>query len=283
MSEHLEILDQAKSTAVDLAIQFGPKVIVAILIIIVGIYVGRWVGGISSKALNKISLEPPVHELLVRIIKLIVLAMFIIMALQNLGIQLLPLIAGLGVAGAGIALAMQGVLGNLMAGLTIIFTKPFRIGEYISINDEEGLVENISLFSTVLGHYDKSQVIIPNRKIVGEILHNFGYIRQLDITVGVAYDTDLDKALAAIQETLKANPRVLKEPEPIVTTNKVGSSSIEISIRPWVKVADYIYAKGEVTKAVVESFRSRDIVIPFSQHEIRILENTKDSKDTKQK
>lgn len=273
MSEHLEILDQAKSTAVDLAIQFGPKVIVAILIIIVGIYVGRWVGGISSKALNKISLEPPVHELLVRIIKLIVLAMFIIMALQNLGIQLLPLIAGLGVAGAGIALAMQGVLGNLMAGLTIIFTKPFRIGEYISINDEEGLVENISLFSTVLGHYDKSQVIIPNRKIVGEILHNFGNIRQLDIVIGVAHDTDLDKALAAIRETLQANPRVLKEPEPIVTTNKVGSSSIEISIRPWVKVADYIYAKGEVTKAVVESFRSRDIIIPFSQHEIRILEN----------
>src|SRR5690606_2861362 len=126
-----------------------------------------------------INLEPPVQELLVRIIKIIVLALFIIMALQNLGIELLPLIAGLGVAGAGIALAMQGVLGNLMAGLTIIFTKPFRIGEYISIADEEGLVENISLFSTVLGHYDQSQVVIPNRKIVGEILHNFGNIRQL--------------------------------------------------------------------------------------------------------
>ncbi|MDP2248198.1 MAG: mechanosensitive ion channel family protein [Nitrosomonadales bacterium] len=275
MSEHFEILDQAKSTAVDLAIQFGPKVIVAIAIVIVGIYVGRWVGRISNGALNKINLEPPVQELLVRIIKIIVLAMFIIMALQNLGIELLPLIAGLGVAGAGIALAMQGVLGNLMAGLTIIFTKPFRIGEYISIADEEGLVENISLFSTVLGHYDQSQVVIPNRKIVGEILHNFGNIRQLDIIVGVAYDTDLDKALAAIHETLQANPRVLKEPEPIVTTNKLASSSIEISIRPWVKIADYIYAKGEITKAVIEAFRSKGIVIPFSQHEIRILENTK--------
>ncbi|PKO93489.1 MAG: mechanosensitive ion channel protein MscS [Betaproteobacteria bacterium HGW-Betaproteobacteria-1] len=273
MSEHLEILDQAKSTAVDLAIQFGPKVLVAIAIIIAGVYIGRWIGNISNKALSKINLELPVQELLVRIIRIIVLGMFIIMALQNLGIQLLPLIAGLGVAGAGVALAMQGVLGNIMAGLTIIFTKPFRVGEYISIAEEEGLVENISLFSTVLGHYDQSQVVIPNRKIVGEILHNFGEIRQLDINVGVAYDTDLDKALAIINEILQKNLRVLKEPQAIVTTNKLATSSIEIAVKPWIKVPDYIFAKGEITKAIVESFRSENIVIPFSQHEIRILEN----------
>lgn len=273
MSEHLEILDQAKSTAVDLAIQFGPKVLVAIAIIIAGVYIGRWIGNISNKALSKINLELPVQELLVRIIRIIVLGMFIIMALQNLGIQLLPLIAGLGVAGAGVALAMQGVLGNIMAGLTIIFTKPFRVGEYISIAEEEGQVENISLFSTVLGHYDQSQVVIPNRKIVGEILHNFGEIRQLDINVGVAYDTDLDKALAIINEILQKNPRVLKEPQAIVTTNKLATSSIEIAVKPWIKVPDYIFAKGEITKAIVESFRSENIVIPFSQHEIRILEN----------
>lgn len=271
MSEHLEILDQAKSTIVDLAIQFGPKVVVAIIIIIVGVYVGRWIGNVSDKALDKLKLEPPVQELLVRIIRIIVLGLFTIMALQNLGIQLLPLIAGLGVAGAGVALAMQGVLGNIMAGLTIIFTKPFRVGEYISIGEEEGQVENISLFSTVLGHYDLSQVVIPNRKIVGEILHNFGEIRQLDIHVGVAYDTDLDKALAAINEILQNNPRVLKAPEPIVIANRLVGSVIEISVKPWIKVPDYIYAKGEVTKAIVESFRLRGIVIPFSQHEVRIL------------
>ena len=271
MSEHLEILDQAKSTIVDLAIQFGPKVVVAIIIIIVGVYVGRWIGNVSDKALDKLKLEPPVQELLVRIIRIIVLGLFTIMALQNLGIQLLPLIAGLGVAGAGVALAMQGVLGNIMAGLTIIFTKPFRVGEYISIGEEEGQVENISLFSTVLGHYDLSQVVIPNRKIVGEILHNFGEIRQLDIHVGVAYDTDLNKALAAINEILQNNPRVLKAPEPIVIANRLAGSAIEISVKPWIKVPDYIYAKGEVTKAIVESFRLRGIVIPFSQHEVRIL------------
>jgi small conductance mechanosensitive channel len=273
MSEHLEILDQAKSTAVDLAIQFGPKVLVAVIIIVIGVYVGRWIGKISDRALHKLNLEPPVQDLLVRIIRIIVLGLFTIMALQNLGIQLLPLIAGLGVAGAGVALAMQGVLGNIMAGLTIIFTKPFRVGEYISIGEEEGQVENISLFSTVLGHYDLSQVVIPNRKIVGEILHNFGEIRQLDIHVGVAYDTDLNKALAIIHEILQKNPRVLKTPEPIVIANKLTTSAVEISTKPWIKVPDYIHAKGEITQAIVESFHLQDIVIPLSQHEVRILGN----------
>ncbi len=114
------------------------------------------------------------------------------MALQNLGVELLPLIAGLGVAGAGIALATQGVLGNVVAGLSIIFSKPFRVGEYIAIAGVEGTVETISLFSTTLAHVDRSRVIVPNRKIVGEILHNYGRIRQLDVSVGVAYDTDIN-------------------------------------------------------------------------------------------
>ena len=140
--------------------------------------------------------------------------LFLIMALQNLGVELLPLIAGLGVAGAGIALAMQGVLGNLFAGLTIILTKPFRIGEYIEIAGEEGTVESISLFQTTLAHPDRSRVVIPNRKIVGEILHNFGKIRQVNVVVGVAYDTDLNRAIALIQQTLRANARVLRDIEP---------------------------------------------------------------------
>jgi small conductance mechanosensitive channel len=184
---------------------------------------------------------------------------------------LLPLIAGLGVAGAGVALAMQGVLGNIVAGLTIIFTRPFSVGEYISIASEEGQVENISLFSTVLSHADQSQVVIPNRKIVGEILHNYGNIRQLDILVGVAYDTDLDKALAIVNEVLQSNPRTLKDPLPVIMVSILAPSAISISVKPWINVPDYIPAKGEINKAIIETFRSKNIAMPFQQHEVRIL------------
>jgi small conductance mechanosensitive channel len=106
----------------------------------------------------------------------------------------------------------------MVAGLTIIFTRPFRVGEYIHIAGVEGQVEAISLFSTTLNHTDRSRVVVPNRKIVGEILHNYGKVRQLNIVVGVAYDTDLNQALAVINEVLQANPRVLKEPAPVIQT-----------------------------------------------------------------
>src|SRR5208283_3380697 len=107
---------------------------------------------------------------LTRVTRILVLGLFVMMALQNLGVELLPLLAGLGVAGAGIALATQGVLSNVVAGLTIIFTKPFRVGDYIAIVGVEGQVQDVSLFSTTLGHSDRSKIVVPNRKIVGEIL-----------------------------------------------------------------------------------------------------------------
>jgi small conductance mechanosensitive channel len=271
MNEHLAALDQIKSTAIDAGMRFGPKVFVAIVILIVGFSVGRWVGRMLDRGLRRLDLEPPVRHLLVRVVRVVVLALFAIMALQNLGVELLPLIAGIGVAGAGIALAMQGVLSNMVAGLTIIFTRPFRVGEYIHIVGVEGQVDAISLFSTTLIHTDRSHVVVPNRKIVGEILHNYGKVRQLDIAVGVAYDTDLNHALAAINEVLQANPRVLKEPAPVIQTIMLADSSVNIGIKPWVTVPDYVAAGGEINKAVLETFRVRNIVIPFPQREVRLL------------
>lgn len=271
MNEQVVAISQVKATLVDLAIRFGPKVLVAILIIVAGVFVGRWVGKAMARGLRGLELEPPVRDLLVRIVKVLVIGLFAIMALQNLGVELLPLIAGLGVAGAGIALAMQGVLSNVVAGLTIIFTRPFRVGEYISISGVEGVVDSIGLFKTILNHADRSQVVIPNRKIVGEILHNYGNIRQLDITVGVAYETDLNAALATVGDVLRNNPRVLKEPAPVIGVKVLGDSSVQLAVKPWTDVADFGPAGGEINKALLEAFRNKSIVIPFPQHEVRMI------------
>lgn len=271
MNPSVTSLDQVRATLIDLALRFGPKVLVAILILGVGIAVSRWVSRWLARALHRIELEPPVRALLARIGWLITFALFLVMALQNLGVELLPLIAGVGVAGAGVALATQGVLSNIVAGLSIIFTKPFRVGEYISIVGEEGQVATITLFTTTLTHPDHSRVVIPNRKIVGEILHNFGTIRQLDIVVGVAYDTDMNSAVGAIGEVLQANPRVLRDPAAAVQTQLLGDSAVHIGIQPWVAAADYRAAMGEINKAVLESFRSRGIVMPFPQRDVRLI------------
>ena len=231
MPNQLALLEQAQSTLIDLGIKFGPKVVVAILILTAGFYAGRWIGRVLDRWLDKLRLEPPIRLLLVRLARLVVLGLFLIMALQNLGVDLLPLLAGLSVAGAGIALAMQGVLGNLAAGLTIIFTRPFRVGEYVSMVGVEGEVEAIDLFTTRLSHPDRSVVVVPNRKIVGEILHNYGQIRQVDVGVAIARSDGLERALAAIHEVVKANPRVLPEPAYIVGVAALADKSIIASRR----------------------------------------------------
>jgi len=273
MGDHLQALDQVRSTAIDLGMKFGPKLVVAILILAAGHVAGRWAAGATQRMLARFQLDPPVCRLIERAVQVLVLGLFAIMALQNLGVELLPLIAGLGVAGAGIALAMQGVLGNVAAGLTIIFTRPFRVGDYISITKEEGEVLDVSLFSTVLGHPDLSRVVIPNRKIAGEILHNYGRMRQLAVEVGIAYDTDLGAALRAVDEVLQANSRVLKAPAPLISVAQLADSRVVIGVNPWTSVPDFGAAIGEINQAIVESFRRRKIVIPPPQREIRMLSN----------
>lgn len=271
MRNQLAVIEQAQNTLIDLGIKFGPKVVVAILILVVGFYAGRWVGGVFNRWLGKLQLEPPVRLLLVRLSRLMVVGLFLIMALQNLGVELLPLIAGLGVAGAGVALAMQGVLGNLAAGLTIIFTQPFRVGEYVAIVGVEGQVDEIDLFSTKLSHADCSVVIVPNRKIVGEILHNYGHIRQLDLRVAIARADDLERALTAIAEVVKANSRVLREPAAFIGVMTLADASIGIAVKPWVKAPDYGSVGAEINLAIIEKIRAAGVDYPPSERKIRIV------------
>jgi len=272
IKQQLAALDQAQSKLIDLGIEFGPRLLAAILILVAGYYVGRWVGRMLDKMFVHLKIDITARQLLVRIARLLVLGLFLIMALQNLGVDLLPLIAGIGVAGAGIALAMQGVLSNLAAGLTIIFTRPYQVNEYISIAGEEGRVETITLFATTLSHPDLSRVVIPNRKIAGEIMHNYGEIRQLDLGIAIAYDSDLTLALAAVDEVLRANPRVLQEPAPYVQVTTLTDGA-HIGVKPWAKVSDYHAAIGEVNKALLETFRQRAIRIALPQREVRMLGN----------
>jgi small conductance mechanosensitive channel len=271
MNEQAATINHAKDTLLDLAIRFGPRLFTAVVILIVGLAVSRGVSRWLARVLNRRDLEPPIRLLLSRAIWVLCIALFLIMALQNLGVELLPLIAGLSVVGAGLALATQGVLSNVVAGLSIIFSKPFRVGEYIAIAGVEGAVESITLFSTTLGHVDRSRVVIPNRKIVGEILHNYGTIRQVDVAVGVAYDTDLAMLTGVIREVLEANPRVLRDPEAVVQPIQFGDSSVGIAVRPWVLVQDQVSASGEIYAALLEALRARGVIMPVPQREVRLI------------
>lgn len=264
-------LENLKQFVMQQAIAYGPKLLVGVLFIVLGSMVAGWVVKLFSKWLEKRQMEPPVQLLLTRLVRLLVLGGFLLLALQNLGIELVPLIAGLGVAGVGIGLALQGVLQNLVAGLLIIIVKPFRVGEYIELLGVHGEVMMIELFSTTLRHADQSRVVIPNRKIVGEILHNYGKIRQLDLSIGVAYDTDLSRAIMLAREVVKSNARILPEMEPVIGVSNLGDSTVQISVKPWVKVPDFGPASAELYQALLDRFQTAGIRIPAPQREVRVI------------
>jgi small conductance mechanosensitive channel len=256
----------------------GLQILTAIAILVAGVFLGRWFGDLLHRWLEKRHLEPQVTSLITKVVKAVIISLFLIMALGQIGVQVTPLLAGIGVAGVGVSLAMQGLLGNVVAGLTIIFTKPFTVGDYIEVLSVYGQVIDISLFSTILLHADASHVVVPNRKIVGEILHNYGKIRQLDLNVSVSYTTDLTFTIATIKEVLDSNVCILKDPEPVIGVSSLESSSIRITIKPWVSVDNFCTVPGEIHLAIVEQFRTRHINIPLPQHEVRFVNSSSENK-----
>src|SRR6266508_1120737 len=262
----------AKQLIIDLAIRYGFQVFGALVILGGGIALAWWVGAMTDRPLQRWALEPPMRKLIVRVVRMVVLLFAVVVALDKFGFQIAPLVAGIGVDGIGIGFALQGVLGNLMAGLTIIFTLPFRVGEYIEINNVRGEVTAIELSTTTLVQVDLSRVVVPNRKIVGEIVHNFGTMRMLTLTVRVPHNVDLNAALQAAGQVAAQSARVLKDPAPSAGIDSVDDTGIKIAVWAWVRVTDVFSAEPDLYQSLVEAFRARGIGVPVSAHELRLLE-----------
>lgn len=239
--------------------------------LLLGIVIARWAGAALRRALERQTLDPPVRALLVKVTRLLIFGLALTCGLEVAGFPMTAILSGIGVLGVGVGFGMQGLVSNMIAGLTLIVTRPFRVGEYISVLNVQGTVSHIDLVSTTLIHNDKSKVMIPNHKIIGEIVQNYGTVRQVPLSVGVGYQTDLKHAQQLVQEVLAQNKRVLAEPRAAIIVGALQDSSIAINIYAWVKLNDFGAAQSELSQAIVECFRENQIEIPFPQREIRVL------------
>ena len=192
--------------------------------------------------------------------------------LNQVGFEVGPLLAGLGVAGFIAGFALQDVLGNFAAGVMILFYRPFDVGDFVRAGGEMGTVREMSLVSTVLNTPDNQRLIVPNKKIWGETIQNVtaNPTRRVDLVFGVSYGDDLGKARAVFERVVKAHPAVLAEPAPMIEVNKLNDSSVDFVVRPWVRTADYWRVYFDLMRSVKEALDAEGITIPFPQRDVHL-------------
>jgi len=255
----------------DLLVRYSFQVLAALAVLGVGLFCARLAGSFLERSLRRTAIDLHLQRLMVRAGKALVLLFTAILALDKFGVQVTALVAGISVAGVAVGFAVQGILANLAAGLSIMLSRHFRIGDYIEIGNVRGQVQSIDLTMTILRTLEDARVIVPNRKIVGEIIYNYTGERRVPLTLQVGYGENLENVMRAIQDALAGNPRILKTPAPEVGITRLADSGIQITLRPWCKAEDFWQVQYEIYRAVVERFREQRIEIPFPQREVRLL------------
>lgn len=254
------------------AVKYGFQVLGGLVILLIGWFVANFTAKLVKNFLAKQNIDVTVSKFLVGIAKLVVMAFAAIAALGKFGIEITPLIAGLSVAGVGVSFALQGTLSNYAAGTSLIFTKPFKVGEIIEVAGVVGEVKDISLGSTELIRVDGARVVIPNKHIIGEIIHNYSHLKGMDIKVGIGYDSDLTKAIRIIEEVIRREKRVPQDKPPKVGITEFADSSITLEAKIWCKQADYLDVLFGINKGILEEFSRQGIAIPFPQRDVHLYQ-----------
>lgn len=258
---------------------YGLNIIAAILIFVIGRWVAKVLRKLIRKLLEKAKVDTSIIPFVTNLAYVLMLTVVVIAALSKLGIQTASLIAIIGAAGLAVALALQGSLANFAAGVLVLIFRPFKVGDYIEAAGIAGGVEKIEIFTTTLKTPDNRVIIIPNAKLSGDIIINYTAekTRRLDLVFGVSYGDDLQKVKKVLLDVLAAEPRVLKEPAPMVAIVELANSSVNFAVRPWIKTADYWDLFFALRESVKKRFDEEGITIPFPQQDVHMYEMRKEA------
>ncbi len=248
-------------------------VLIALLILLLGYVVTRVLVAIFGRTLRRTSLDDAQKNFLRSVVRISLLAIVVIAALGRLGVETTSLVAVLGAAGLAIGLALQGFLRNFAAGILLIVFQPFRSGDYIEAAGTEGIVEKISIFSTVLRSRDNRVMIVQNGDVYSGLIvnHTARDTRRIDLVFGISYNDDIEKAKAVLAEMLAADERILDDPEPIISVDALADSSVNLIIRPWVRTPDFLDVRRDLRDRVKPAFDRAGISIPFPQMDVHMI------------
>lgn len=269
--EELELVTDLYNMAVTYLVTYSFQIFGALLVLMLGFFVGRWIHNIVLALCGKKSLDITLSRFFASSARIAIIASAFLIALPKLGIQVTPFLAAVGALGLGAGLAMQGLLSNYGAGLSIIFSRPFVVGDTIRVEGVFGVVKEVHLAYTLLTNEDEELILIPNKHIVGEILHNSHTNTVLELSVGVAYDSDTDAAIAAITTKLAKIDGLSEDRAMQIGIDEFGDSSINIAVRAWARTESFHQIRFAANQAIKEALSEANISIPFPQREVRML------------
>jgi len=256
----------------ELIVTYGMKFITAILVLIVGLIVIKWITKALVRMMKKGNVNPSLIPFLKTLANILLKAMLIISVMGMVGIQMTSFIAVLGAAGLAVGLALQGTLQNFAGGVMILLFKPYEVGHFIEAQGFMGTVKEIQIFTTVLATPDNRKVIIPNSPLATGSITNFSAMptRRIDFSFGIGYSDDIDQAKKILLKMAEKDDRVLKDTPPEVMVEALADSSVNLKLRTWVKSEDYWGLFFDITEGVKKQFDGAGISIPFPQQDVHL-------------
>jgi small conductance mechanosensitive channel len=278
MQDEITAIQEVINTIINFFVNYSFQVVGAILVLIVGLIVARSLASFLMKLFERKNFDSTLSKFAVAAVKGIIIGFAIMVALGKFGITIAPLIAALAAMAFGASFAIQGPLSNYGAGLAIILTRPFVVGNTIKVGEVSGIVEEIKLGATILTDEDGVKITIPNKHIVGEILHNSEECKIVEELIGISYNGNPEEAIRIIKNTLDEFQEISKDPTPRVGIQEFGDSSINIGLRYWIPTRKYFETLYSVNLAVYKQLKQANIEIPFPQRDIHVVSRSQETK-----
>jgi small conductance mechanosensitive channel len=265
-------IDPGQSQAV--ALDWGGRIIAAILILIIGRWTAAWIRKVFQRTLEARKVDQTIVSFLGNMGYMLLMTLVVLMAIGKLGVNTTSLVAVVGAAGLAVGLALQGSLSNFASGVLLIIFRPFKAGDYVEAGGSAGTVEEIQVFCTKIRTGDNKQIVIPNSSVLGGNIVNYSAkeTRRVDLVFGIGYDDDLRRAKSLLQEIVGADERILKEPEPLVAVTELADSSVNFVVRAWVKTGDYWPVHFHLLETVKLRFDEEGISIPYPKRDVHLYQ-----------
>lgn len=265
-------MEQITDTAIELLKAYGPKILGALLILIIGFWLIKMINKRVRKSLEKGKVSPSLKPFLRSLISVVLKALLLISVLSILGIPMTSFVAILAAAGLAIGLALSGTLQNFAGGVMILLFKPFKTGEFIEAQGYSGTVFEIQIFNTILKTPDNKIIIIPNGGLSNNSVTNYSRekTRRVDWTFGIGYGDDVDKAKSHLLKLIKEDSRIMEEPAPALVVSALADSSVNITVKVWVNSGDYWSVFFTMNEKVYKTFANENLNIPFPQMDVHL-------------